>query len=306
MSISLRAELFLEENREQSGWSAFDFETFIAPAFFAKFYGLSKLAEPKFAWEPVTPHGVAAFARASLQRLLVVQCLVAGLATAAVAWLLLDGVFPTINQAVNNLPDAGTMRDGTLDWHGDNPMLLAEGKILAFKVDLQHGGALRSPADFQFEFGKTSVRAFSLFGESEWNYPPGFILAANRSDARPAWGAWSPEIFAGILIGTFLSLLVTWAVLATVYFFPVWLICFFTNRDLGFAASWKLAGAAALPGALLLTLFIVAYDLGFCDLIQLSFAFGMHFITGWIYLFVSPLFLNRALPARTQNPFQKP
>ena len=86
-------------------------------------------------------------------------------------------------------------------------------------------------------------------------------------------------------------------------FLPVWLISFFTNRDLGLAASWKLAGAALLPGALLLSLFIVAYDFGFCDLVQLCFAFGMHLMTGWIYLFVSPLFLNRALPADKKNPF---
>jgi hypothetical protein len=29
----------------------------------------------------------------------------------------------------------------------------------------------------------------------------------------------------------------------------------------------------------------------------------MHFLIGWIYLFVSPLFLHRALPASRKNPF---
>src|ERR1035441_7703480 len=66
--------------------------------------------------------------------------------------------------------------------------------MLAISVDLDHGGALRSPADFQFEFGADSVRVFSLFGETELAYPPGYIIAANQTDARPAWGAWAPDI----------------------------------------------------------------------------------------------------------------
>ena len=265
---------------------------------------MNKLAEPTFAWEPVTPRGVAAFARASLQRLLVVQGLVAALATSAVLWLLVDGIFPTIETAIDKLPATGEIRGATLDWHGDDPVLLAEGKILALSVDEDHGGALRSPADFQFEFGRKSVRAFSLFGEAEMPYPPEYVVACNRPDARPAWGAWSPEILGVVAVGMFAGLLLLWTALATIYCLPVWLICFFTNRDLGLGASWKLAGAALMPGALLLSLFLVAYDFGWCDLVQLCFAFGMHLVTGWIYLFVSPLFLNRAVPGDKKNPFQ--
>jgi hypothetical protein len=170
-------------------------------------------------------------------------------------------------------------------------------------VDLEHGGALRSPADFQFEFGRDTVRIFSLFGEAELDYPPGYIIAANQPDARPAWGAWAPDILGLAALGTFLGLLIIWALLATVYFLPVWLICLFTNRDLNFRASWKLAGAALMPGALLLSVSLVLYDLGGFDIVQLSFAFAMHLVIGWIYLFVSPMFLNRALPAEKKNPF---
>jgi hypothetical protein len=72
---------------------------------------------------------------------------------------------------------------------------------------------------------------------------------------------------------------------------------------LSLLASWKLAGAALLPGALLLSASLVAYGLGGCDLVQLCFAFGMHLVLGWVYLFISPLFLNRALPTEKNNPF---
>ena len=267
---------------------------------------MSAFVEPKFAWEPITARGVAAFARASFERLFVVQAVLALLAAASVVWVLSDGIFPTIDSAIRQLPDAGEIHSGRLDWRDDSPVLLAEGKILAFSVDLEHGGALRSPADFQFEFGRDSIRIFSLFGEVQVAYPPGYRIAANQADARPAWGAWAPDILGLAAIGTFLGLLLVWAALATVYFLPVWLLCFYTNRDLSFAASWKLAGAALMPGALLLSLALVLYDLGGFDLVQLCFAFGMHLVIGWIYLFVSPMFLRRALPVEQGNPFRTP
>jgi hypothetical protein len=250
---------------------------------------------------------VAAFARASFERLFVVQSVVALIGAAAVVFVLSHGVYPTINAAIAELPDAGEIHSGKLEWRDDSPVMLAEGKILAFTVDLEHGGALRSPADFQLEFGRDSLRIFSLFGETEVNYPPGYVIAANQIDARPAWGAWAPDILGLAAIGTFLGLLLVWAALATIYFLPVWLVCWFTNRNLNFRASWKLAGAALMPGALLLSLALVLYALDSrFDLVQLCFAFSLHFVIGWIYLFVSPMFLSRALPAEKKNPFTQP
>ena len=41
---------------------------------------------------------------------------------------------------------------------------------------------------------------------------------------------------------------------------------------------------------------LVLYDLGGFDVVQLCLALGLHLVLGWIYLFVSPVFLNRALP----------
>ena len=95
-----------------------------------------------------------------------------------------------------------------------------------------------------------------------------------------------------------------WAALATIYFLPVRLISFFANRDLNFRGSWKLAGAALMPGVLLMTAAIVLYDFAVLDLVQFCFIFAAHFALGWIYLFLSHLFLPRigsALPKG--NPF---
>ena len=120
---------------------------------------MSAFTEPAFAWQPITPRGVAAFARASFERLFVMQSVAALLGAATVVWLLSDGIYPTINAAIGKLPEAGQIHSGKLEWREDSPVLLAEGRILALSVDLEHGGALRSPADFQFEFGRDSVRS---------------------------------------------------------------------------------------------------------------------------------------------------
>jgi hypothetical protein len=184
-----------------------------------------------------------------------------------------------------------------------SPQLLAEGHFFAFIIDGKHTGQIRSPAQFQFEFGSDSLLIFSLFGEAEIDYPSDQSFYFNRTDLQPKWGAWKPEILGLAGIAVFLGLLLSWALLATVYFLPVWLIAFFANRDLNMLQSWRLAGAALMPGALLMSLSIWLYGMGVFDLVKLCFAFGMHFLIGWIYLFVSPLFLHRALPAPRKNPF---
>ncbi len=256
-----------------------------------------------FAWEPLTPRGVAAFAHARLGRLLVVQFVVAVLAAIAVDCFLDLGCFPTITAAIKQLPDQGDIRTSQLKWHGESPALLAEGGFLAFDVDLEHTGQIHSPAQVQIEFGRETVRVFSLLGYREWNYPPGWIVAFNRTDLEPLWDAWRPDILAIATGAIIAGLMLAWAVLATVYFFPVWLICFFADRELNFRQCWRLAGAALLPGALLLAAAIAFYGLGALDLIQMSFAFGAHLVLGWIYLFISPLFLPRVSPSEKQNPF---
>ena len=255
------------------------------------------------AWEPLTPRGVAAFARARLGRLLLVQFVIAVLAAIAMDWYLAFDCFPTVNIAIKQLPDQGEIRAGQLNWHGESPTLLAEGGFLAFDVDLEHAGQIHSPAQVQIEFGRKSVRVFSLLGYTDFQYPPGQPLYFDRPDVEPLWDAWKPDIL-GIAAGVVIvGLMLSWAVLATIYFLPAWLICFFADRDLNFRQGWRLAGAALMPGALLLTAAIALYALGALDLIQMGFAFGAHLVLGWIYLFISPLFLARTSPTERQNPF---
>src|SRR5438128_2088943 len=94
--------------------------------------------KPSIAWQPLTPRGVAAFARASLGRLLLVQFCIALFTEATTVWFLQNAWYPVITKAIDQLPAQGEIRSGQLDWRGDSPMPLADNSFLALAVDLAH------------------------------------------------------------------------------------------------------------------------------------------------------------------------
>ena len=258
----------------------------------------------QFAWQPLTARGVAAFAGASFARLLLVQFIVALLAAGSVVWFLHQAWFPTIGDAIRQLPPQGELRSGRLDWHGPTPSRLAEGRFLALVVDLDHSGEARSAAQVQVEFGRTDCKVFSLFGCMQCAYPPCWAAAFNRVELGPWWGAWAPAILAIVAVLVVGGLMLSWASLATVYFLAAWLVGFFANRDLSLPGSWRLAGAALMPGALLLSAAVVLYGWGALDLVRLAISAAVHLVMGWVYLFVSPLCLpRRQAAAAKENPF---
>lgn len=263
-------------------------------------------AKNRFAWEPITPPGVAAFAGASLPRLLLVQLVFAVLAATVICWFLWSAWCPAISAAIDQLPQRGEIREGTLEAPINSPQVLADGHFLAFIVDRQHEGQLRSPANLQFEFGSKDVYVFSLFGYQQWAYPRGWIIAFNRAELKPKWEAWRPAILAGAFCSVVVGLMLIWAALATIYMFPVAFVSLFANRRIGRWSAWKLAGAAMLPGAVLLTAAIFAYGLGWLDLVQLIAAFVAHFVIEWIYVAIAPLFAPKIELAagKKKNPFR--
>lgn len=237
-----------------------------------------------FAWQPFTPRGVAAFAAASLGRLLLIQLIVACLSAGAVVLFFHNAWFPVISSAIQHLPDSGQIRAGRLDWAGASPQTLAENRFLGFSVDLQHTGTVRSAAHLLVECGQTDVRIYSLLGFVQEFYPHHRTIPANRLELAPWWGAWAPIFLiltAGVVIA---GLLLSWAVLATLYFLPAWLVAFFANRELTLSGSWRLAGAALIPGALVMIAGIVVYGWGALDLVQLAIVVGAHFAIGLAYV----------------------
>ena len=258
------------------------------------------------AWHPLTPYGVSLFGAASVKRLLLVQLIFALVAAATVTWFLKVDWFPAIRQAIRQLPSRGEIWLGVLDWPEASPRLLNRGDYLSFTVDLDHRGAVRSPADLQVEFGRKDIRIFSLLGYVSVGYPDDWIIAFNQRELDPWWGAWEPPILwigAGMVV---VGLMGIWTVLSTLYCPLVRLVGFLADRELGAQASWKIAGASLMPGALVLTASIGFYGLGLLNLVQLMAAAGIHLVIGWVYLVASPFFLPRLAPeAGRRNPFAR-
>lgn len=254
------------------------------------------------AWEPLSPRGVAAFAMASLGRLLLVQCMIAVLAAGTVVWFLEEACFPIVRAAILQLPAQGEIRDGHLVWPGDSPVQLAGNHSVGVAVDLNHGGQLARDAQLQVEFGRKDFRVISMFGYVVVDYPGGWRMAFNRTELDPWWGAWEPAILAGTALATALGLMLVWTALASLYCIPARVITLFENRDLSWGQSWRLAGAALMPGALFMIFGIIGYGLNWIDLVQLGAMAGLHLPVGWIYLFISPLFLPRHPEAAAVKP----
>jgi hypothetical protein len=268
------------------------------------------MSEPdaSFASEPITPRGMVAFAHARVGRLWIVQLLAAILVAVSVLWFFNDSCVPAIAKALRNLSGTGEIHSGELAWRGDSPKVLAEERFLAFDLDLNHTGRIHCTSDLQIEFGRDSIRVFSLFGSVDFYYPynpPDQIIPVSRDDLEPLWGAWLVEIQAIMLAVIVIGLLLLWNILATLYWLPVWMLGFLTSRDLSLGQSWRLAGASLLPGSLLLALGVFLYDFAVLDLIQFGFVVCAHLLLGWIYLFVGLLFLphHAPQPAR-KNPFE--
>lgn len=261
--------------------------------------------EPGLAWEPFTPGGVVAFGAASFGRLWFVQTLVALGAAAAIFWFLTTAWFPVVEQGIQQLPASGTINRGLLEWPGTPALRLAENRFLSLTVDLKHGGALRSYSHLQIEFGSHTLRVYSLAGCLDAAYPAGYVMAFNRSDLEPMWGAWSPWLAVGAAFALSAGLLVTWMCLSVLYAVPVFLTGFFMNRALGILASLKVAGAAQMPGAMLLILGFIAYRTGLVDVLRFGVVFVAHFLVTWIYLFMAPAFAPSLPGVRaTSNPFK--
>ncbi|HEV2392417.1 MAG TPA: hypothetical protein VG146_08645 [Verrucomicrobiae bacterium] len=263
-------------------------------------------SEP-LAWQPLTPRCIAAFARASFGRLWLIQFVVSLLAAGVVVWFVKTDWYPVIAEAIGQLPPQGQVRSSRLLWNADSPVSLAENRFLALTVDLNHTGEVRSPAHLQAEFGTSDIKLISLFGFLECPYPRGYVVPFNRTDLGAWWGAWGPILLAITAGAVVLWLFCSWSLLATAYCLPAWLLGFFANRDLTLAGSWRLAGAALMPGALWLIGAILLYGLGWLDLVRLMVAGAIHFVIGWIYLGFATFNAPRH-PVATEpagNPFGK-
>jgi hypothetical protein len=251
--------------------------------------------EPTSAWpQPLTFGGVAAFAHASFGRLWTIQAIVAVLAALVVTLFFELNWVPPIVHTIQALPASGVVENARLSWpQNSTPVHTAESSFLWISVDPTSSLETMEGADLHVTFGGTGIRFGSIFGYVSCPYVDGYTIAANRSELEPWWGAWHPAITIGLGVLAVLGLFLVWTVLAWAYAWPARLIAFYADRRLSWAGAWRLSSAALLPGALFLTVAIVAYGLRHLNLVQLLAAGVLHVMIGWVYLLFSPFCLPR-------------
>ena len=107
---------------------------------------------PSFAWQPITPSGVAAFASARIGRLLILQLIVAGLVAWCVLWFVTTNWFPIVREAIAQLPDQGHILNQQLSIAHPSTQPLAENRFLAIVLDADGAGTPTIATDLRIEF----------------------------------------------------------------------------------------------------------------------------------------------------------
>jgi len=257
------------------------------------------------AWQPMTFRGVAKFAESSYGRLLVVQMVVALVSAISVVCFVRAAWEPVFSAAARELPDQGRIQDARLVWGGESPRRLAESRFLSIVVDRDNTAPTGPEADVEAKLGLDRLYVHSLLGYVEIPYPRGWIIAVNRPEVEPWWGAHLPAVFAATSALVMLGLWVCWSLLALPYALVARFIGFWFDARLTWLGAWRLASAVQLPGALVMAGAILLYGWQHLNLVGLILAVPVHLLVGWAYLLGAPARLAR-LPgvlAETSNPF---
>ncbi len=263
-----------------------------------------QLPKPTSPWQPLTFGGVAAFAHGTPLRILMVALVFALIVAGSVVWFLAMAWCPALEQAIGQLPEQGQIRRGQLEWLGAPQTVLSEGSFLSIAVDMEDGEGTGPMADLQLKFCKEELKIRSWFGYWPVPYRPGWIVAFNRPELQPAWGAWKPHLLAGAGALVAVAVLASWIFFATVLATPVRLFAFYADREVSWPGCWRFCLAALLPGALFMAAAIVLYRLQQLNLAGLLAAAPAHLLLGWFYLVFAGMRLPRVgAAARSGNPF---
>lgn len=260
---------------------------------------------PSQAWQPLTPSGVAAFAGATIGRLLIAQLIVAALVAWCVLWFLTANWFPVVREAIAQLPDTGIIQNQQLSTPHTSTLPLAESRLLTLVIDADGVGTPSVATDLRVEFHRRNIAFCSLFGCLNFDYPKDSTVQFNRPELQSRWGAWQSMILWITGLGVVVWLFLNWFILATIYCPFVRIYAFFKDRQVSVVGSWKLCAAALLPAALMAGGSILLYGLGIIDLLRFLLLWSLHLVVGWIYVIASPLRLPRASDAKpiAGNPF---
>ena len=259
----------------------------------------------KIARQPFTFGGVARFAHAPFLRLLVVALVIGLVSGIAVSWLTARCIAPVLDETIANLPTTGSIERGLLRWPENNSRLLGANPFLSISVSVNDVKSESAPVDFSFEFRTNRLSIQSLLGRYSTPYPARSDYELNRTALFPVWGAWRAPILLGLIPGTALALMLSWAFFALPYALLPRIIGLVLGRDLSYARAWKLALAAQLPASLMMAFALALYSTGKIAVVLVFIIFPAHFVPTLLYLVLSPCFVpKKEAAAPDSNPFQ--
>jgi hypothetical protein len=258
---------------------------------------------PTQAWQPFTPRGIAAFSVATLSRLVAVQLAGAALIVIALLCALQVAWVPVIDDAIQQLPDAGSIRRGELNFGGESPKRLAGNSRFGVAVDLAGTREAGQVADVEATFEKSRVVLRGPFGAAWRRYDPNYVISFNRPELAPAWDAWRWPALALLAVGTVLALFAMWWALALIYSPLVKFIAFFLDRAVTWRGAWRVSGAALMPGAVLMMVALLLYGYGVINLLRFGLLYALHGVTGLVFVFTTPWFLPKFSTPLASNPF---
>lgn len=249
---------------------------------------------------------MAAFANATLTRVVLAQFGVAVLVAVAAMWFLRVAWFPVIAEAIEHLPPTGIIRRGELNFAGESPTTLAENAKLAVVVDEGRTASAGHSADIQVTFEKNRVSVCGAFGCWWKRYDPAYAISFNRRELEPMWGAWRGPILVIVALCSIAAMYVMWWSFALLYIPLIKFIAFFADRAVTWRGAWRLSAASLLPGAVIFALALVVYGLGGVDLFRFGLLYLLHLICGFAFVVTSPLFLPKFSAPQPGNPFDAP
>ncbi|MBL9134446.1 MAG: hypothetical protein JNK85_01195 [Verrucomicrobiales bacterium] len=269
---------------------------------------------------PTTFGGVAALACGPVRWLLSWQAFTATAIGAALTLVLLLTWARDIEQAIADVGTAGEIRDGRFYPSTPKSWLVRNSSFLGIAVVGDPADEPISAADVNLWIEPEGWSMHSLFGRLDGRYPATLRASVDRVEMSGLWSAWKAPILLTFGLATTIGVLMTWVLLATVYSPVLRLVSGFLNRDVGLGDCWKLAAAALLPGALLMTGAFGLYATHQLALVGLLLASPLHILVGWIYClggvwrlpkivsgpnpFIPPMPEETDRPVERSNPFR--
>jgi hypothetical protein len=230
---------------------------------------------------------------------------VAVLAALCLGFLVKTAWYPIVEKSFRALPDDIEFREGQLQWPTNESRVLAENPFLAIAVGLDESNSISLAADIQLTFRKQTVQVRNLFGDFQFPYPPALALQSGRVHATAWWGAYNWVLLLGICACCVVALLVSWWLLATLYWPAGAAFTALFRRPSRPSQSWKLSTAALLFGAGIMSINMVLYASLMVRAPAFIAGFVLHILAGWIAIPWGAIHLPRAAKSKISNPFGK-